>query len=104
MEMEMEVEMMVVDVAPAAATGRKRPAAAEDAAGLKKEWRREELRGKAAKWNSCEAESRDDYSPRVRELLHEGNRLLLRHYAAVRARRAREELARLCPNSGGILK
>ena len=69
------------------------------------EWRREELRGKAAKWNSCEAESRDDYSPRVRELLHEGNRLLLRHYAAVRARRAREEqeLSRLCPNSG-ILK
>ena len=103
MEMEMEVEMMVVDVAPAAATGRKRPAAAE---GLEEEWRRdEELRGKAAKWNSVEDESRADFSPRVRELLHKTNRLLVRHYAAVRARRAREEqeLSRLCPNSG-ILK
>ena len=97
---------MDVDDAPAAAMGRKRPAAAEDAAGLEEEWRRdEELRGKAAKWNSVENESRADFSPKVRELLHKTNRLLVRHYAAVRARRAREEqeLSRLCPNSG-ILK
>ena len=67
--------------------------------GLERDWRQEEmLRGKVPKWNSREDESREDFPPKIRELLHQGYMLVLRS-AASRARSAgnMEELARLCP-------
>ncbi|CAN6230814.1 unnamed protein product [Urochloa humidicola] len=91
------MEMMDVD-----ATGRKRPAAPEAAAGLEEDWRREEeLRLKAPKWNRCEDQLRDDLSPVVKELLHKGHMLRVRT-AANLARNAKymEELARRCPKAG----
>ena len=69
--------------------------------GLERDWRQEEmLRGKVPKWNSREDESREDFPPKIRELLHQGYMLVLRS-AASRARSAgnMEELARLCPPS-----
>lgn len=96
MDMDMDMD---IDLAPAvAASGRKRPAGA---AGLDKDWRREEEeRGKVPKWNSREDEAREDLSPEVRELLHQGNIIILRS-AATRAYNAkrREEFARLAPKA-----
>nr|CAB3446070.1 unnamed protein product [Digitaria exilis] len=87
-----------VHLAPAmAASGRKRPAGAE------KDWRREEEEeklGKVPKWNLREDEKREDISPEVRELLHQGHIIILRS-AATRARNGKwmEELARVAPKA-----
>ncbi|KAF8769705.1 hypothetical protein HU200_006312 [Digitaria exilis] len=93
-----EMDDMEVDLAPAmAASGRKRPAGAE------KDWRREEEEeklGKVPKWNLREDEKREDISPEVRELLHQGHIIILRS-AATRARNGKwmEELARVAPKA-----
>lgn len=95
MDMDMDI-----DLAPAVA-GRKRSAASEDAAGLEKDWRREEeVRGKVPKWNSREDESREDISPEIRELLHKGYILILQSAASRAASTRRmEEFARLAPKA-----
>ncbi|KAL6640153.1 hypothetical protein ACP70R_022002 [Stipagrostis hirtigluma subsp. patula] len=95
--MEMPTEMEVDAVA---AKGVKRPASPDGL--LEESWsREEELRWKKApKWNSREDESRDDLPPKVRELLHETNMILLQS-AAVRVHTAKHmaEMAIRCPKA-----
>ncbi|KAL6646846.1 hypothetical protein ACP70R_015540 [Stipagrostis hirtigluma subsp. patula] len=96
--MEMPTEMEVDAVA---AKGVKR-AASPDRLLEEESWsREEELRWKKApKWNSREAESRDDLPPKVRELMHQGHMLMLRT-AAARARSSKlmAEMAIRCPKA-----